>query len=81
MPIYVFRCPQCLAEVEVIQAFSTAAPVCRNAVCEEFAVGEPGVVTMERVPAVSYWQWGEGPKESNISSAIKRVKAAEQRKR
>lgn len=67
MPIYVFRCQVCGFEKEVMQAYSAAAPVCT--ICGRCPP------QMERVPARTSWQRGDGPKESNVSRAIRNVKA------
>lgn len=72
MPIYLFRCPTCGTEKEVIQAYATPPPVCMHVT---------GVTVMERSTANFNWQRGDGPKESAISAAIRRAKRAEAKKR
>ena len=69
MPIYVFRCASCLSTVEKIQSYDAGPPDCASGRRDCF--GSP----MERIPAASNWQLGEGKKGSPTSEAIKRVKA------
>ena len=76
MPIYLYRCPNCGTEREVIQAYTAPAPVCDNTTPVGFdPQADCSGVAMERIPAVTNWAWGDGPKESNVSRAIRRVKA------
>lgn len=70
MPIYVYRCAGCGAEVEKIQpSFASPSPDCMGGAIGCF--GSP----MERIMAASNFGGFPSPKESSISKAIKRVKA------
>lgn len=64
MPLYLFKCGQCGVAREVLQAFTDPPPMCPTC----------GVV-MDRHMGVTHWQRGTGPKESNLSRAIKRVQS------
>lgn len=69
MPIYLYRCSSCGAEVEKIQSYSADAPDCAAGPIACF--GSP----MVRVPATSNMAIGKGKKGSFVGEAIKRVKA------
>ena len=69
MPIYVYRCSSCGAEVEKLQpSFRSAPPDCEAG--RPACFGSP----MERIPAASNYQLGTGKKGSPTAEAIKRVK-------
>jgi hypothetical protein len=73
MPIFEYECPAG-HRTEVLDLARRYVDV-RTIPC---AKGDPPCeLIAERVISSTNWQYGDGPKESNISAAIKRVKRAE----
>jgi hypothetical protein len=68
MPIWEYRCPNGHRDevIDIARKFDVPSKVC--AVCGQIAI---------KVVGATHWQWGERPKESNVSRAIGRVKKAE----
>jgi putative FmdB family regulatory protein len=67
MPIFEYRCKNdhVTERIELVSRneLTMVCPVCQYAA--------------HKIVSNTSWQWGDGPKQSNVSAAIQRVKKAE----